>query len=149
MQARDFRDWTLGFGLLLAIAGLIFINIWLLISDKKTTQTFSNEPYLSAYCDPLKEGYMITISIDNYYGKKIMKDVKCEIISKGTFTVIDSEEQLLGDVEKGNKNNCYFVLKGDYEGPVVTSVKYSGKSINANSFCRSYDYYYKETPSGE
>ena len=135
MEAKNFRDWAIGIGVLIITGGLVFTVIWLLVKYL-TPYTPSPGPYFSAYCEPLKDGYILTVTVDNYSGKKTLKEVKCQIVFKGEFTVVDSEEQELGDIEKGSSNSCYFLLKGDYEGPVKGLVKFNEKSTTVGGVCR-------------
>ena len=136
MEAKNFRDWAIGIGAIIVAGGLVFSVVWLLLLLKYPPLYGPPEPYFSAYCDPLKDGYILTISLDNYLGEKILKDVKCQIVYKGEFTVVDSEEEIVGDIEKGSSNNCYFLLKGDYEGPVKALVSFNDKSMTVSDVCR-------------
>lgn len=135
MEPQKFRDLAFGITSILLAGGIIFVTVWLLIK----TQPLSPKPTgpsFSAWCEPIKDGYVLTVTIDNYYGKKAIQNVKCRLFLKGELTVKDSEEQELGSIEKGANNQCIFLLQGEYEGPVGVKIMFDNKTTSVNTVCR-------------
>lgn len=132
MEAKDFRDYAIGIGWLILVGGVIFIAIWLFFM---TQLVVPQNPSVFAHCDSIRAGYILTISIDNTYGREKLENVRCEIAITGDL-IADTKQQLLGNIAKGGRNDCYFLLTGDHEGPVTANVLFNNKSTSIGSICR-------------
>lgn len=138
MEGKRFINYALGIAFIIASVGLVFISIWLLIkADPWLMQSTPRVPYYSSYCESAKDGYFLSVTVDNYSGKKELENVQCEITTLGDLTV-ESTQQELGNIPAGSSNSCYFLLKGNQEGMVSTRIKFDEGVFYTNTICRNY-----------
>lgn len=86
----------------------------------------AGDPYISGACNQFKNNYELSISINN--SKKEMKDVRCELVSKGGMTS-DKDDSSLPFISPNSSDLCIFTLKGEPASSVMARVSYSLKGF--------------------
>lgn len=86
----------------------------------------SDVPSISGNCSKFKDNYEMAINISNY--KKEMRDVKCELSSKGGM-VSDKDEISLPFISVNSSDICSFVLTGEPTSSVRARVSYTLKGF--------------------
>jgi len=113
----------------------------------------SNLPSIYGTCNKLDDDtYVISVSINTY--NKEMKNVKCQLASKGGMQA-DKEEETIGAVSPNSSDFCEFTLKGKRAGSIRVRVNYLLKSwfgykeysTIVDPYCSSPYIEHKETPT--
>ncbi|MEK7562500.1 MAG: hypothetical protein AAB509_02380 [Patescibacteria group bacterium] len=86
----------------------------------------ADTPYVSGACNQFKDNYELSISISN--GKKEMKGIRCELVSKGGMTS-DKDDSSLSFISPNSSDLCIFALKGESTGSVTARISYSLKGF--------------------
>jgi hypothetical protein len=83
---------------------------------------FSDEPNFSGTCSKFSNSYELLINMNN--GSKEIKNVKCQLVSKGGMNA-DKDEVLLPYIAPNSSDICDFTLTGQPEKSTIVRVTYS------------------------
>jgi hypothetical protein len=111
------------------LVGFCVYNLYHTLASSWGISGSDNTPDIYADCNAYADNNELIVHIENY--DKEIKDVKCELASKGGMTA-DKDQVSLPLISPNSTDICNFILTGKQSNSLIVRVTYSKKSFWGN-----------------
>lgn len=135
MDAQRFRDYAIGWGVIIFVLFFVLICISGWYSAWKMDYAISNAPYIYETCTSREDANFISLEIEND-GENEIKDITCEITDLAGLKTAETTK-IIKDLPKESSDICTFELTGEYTKPIQVEIRYNDKKFKKVVECYS------------